>query len=60
MDIEASARNQGVTENDILHALRNHWRAVESDDSAVTMYVGPSTTAAPLEVGVVTDEEGQL
>lgn len=30
----------------------------ETDDPAVTMYVGPSTTAVPLEVGVVTDEEG--
>lgn len=58
MDIEASARKHGVTDNDMLHALRNHWRAFETDDPAVIMYIGPTTTAEPLEVGVVTDEEG--
>lgn len=30
----------------------------ETDDLAVTMFVGPSTTAEPLEIGVVTDDEG--
>lgn len=58
MDIEASACKHGVTEDDMLHALRNHWRAFETDDAAVTMYIGPATTSEPLEVGVVTDEDG--
>jgi hypothetical protein len=58
VDIEASARKHGVPDDDMLHALRNHWRAVETDDPAVTLYIGPATTAEPLEVGVVTDEEG--
>jgi len=58
LDIEASARQHGVTEDGMLHALRNHWRAFETDDPDVTMYIGPATTAEPLEVGVVTDEEG--
>jgi hypothetical protein len=58
VDIEASARKHGVTEDDMLHALRNHWRAFETDDPAVIMYIGPATNADPLEVGVVTDEEG--
>jgi hypothetical protein len=58
VDIEASARKHGVTEEDMLHALRHHWRAFETGDPAVTMFIGPSTTAEPLEVGVVTDEEG--
>ena len=42
----------------MIHALRHHWRAFETDDLAVTMFVGPSTSAEPLEVGVVTDQEG--
>ena len=58
MDIEASARKHGVPDEDMLHALRHHWRAYETDDPAVTLFLGPSTTAEPLEVGVVTDDEG--
>ena len=58
MDIEASARKHGVSDNDMLHALRHHWRAFETDDDAVTMFIGPSTDAEPIEVGVVTDSEG--
>lgn len=34
------------------------WRAFETDDPAVTMFIGPSRNAEPLEVGVVSDEEG--
>ncbi len=41
-----------------MHALRNHWKAFETDDPAVTMFIGPSTTAQPLEVGVVVDDDG--
>lgn len=58
MDIAASARKHGVTDDDMLHALRHHWRAFETDDPDVTMFIGPSTLAAPLEVGVVTDADG--
>lgn len=58
VDIEASARKHGVSDDDMLHALRHHWRAFETDDAAVTMFIGPSRTAEPLEVGVVSDEEG--
>lgn len=58
MDIEASARKHGVSDEDMLHALRHHWRAFDTDDPAVTMFVGPSRKAEPLGVGVVTDEEG--
>lgn len=47
VDIEASARKHGVTEDDMLHALRNHWRAFETDDPAVIMYIGPAKTADP-------------
>ena len=58
MDIEASARKHGVPDEDMLHAIRHHWRAFETDDPAVTMFIGPSRTAEPLEVGVVIDGAG--
>jgi len=58
VDIEASARKHGVSDEDMLHALRHHWRAFETDDPDVTMFIGPSTKATPLEVGVVFEEEG--
>ncbi len=58
VDIEASARKHGVTGDDMLHALRNHWQAFETNDPAVTMYIGPALNAEPLEIGVVDDEEG--
>ena len=58
MDIEASARKHGVADDDMLHALRHHWRAFETDDPDVTMFIGPSRSGAPLEVGVVTDDDG--
>ena len=58
MDIEASARKHGVLDDDMLHAFRHHWRAFETDDPDVTMFIGPSMTSAPLEVGIVTDDHG--
>lgn len=58
MDIEASARRHDVSDEDMIHALRHHWRAFETDDLAVTMFIGPDRSGAPLEVGVVADEDG--
>lgn len=58
VDIEASARKHGVADDDMLHAFRYHWRAFETDDPDVTMFIGPSTTSTPIEVGVVTDDDG--
>ena len=58
MDIEASARKHGVADDDMLHALRHHRRAFETDDPDVTMFVGPSSDAQPIEVGVVNDDDG--
>ncbi len=58
MEIDANARKHGVTDEDMLHALRHHWRGFETDDPAITMFIGPSTRAEPLEVGVVADDEG--
>jgi hypothetical protein len=56
IEIDASARRHGVLDQDMLHALRHHWRAFETDDDAVLMVIGPSATGAPLEIGVVFDD----
>jgi hypothetical protein len=58
VDIEASARKHGVADEDMFHAVRHHWRAFETNDPTVTMFIGPSRTAEPLEVGVVSDDDG--
>ncbi len=58
MDIEASARKHDVSDDDMLHALRHHWRSFDTDDEAVSMFIGPALNGEPLEVGVVTDDDG--
>jgi hypothetical protein len=58
VDIESSARKHGVHDDDMLHALRLHWRAYMTDDPAVTLFIGPSRSGEPLEIGVVVDSEG--
>ncbi|MCB0992877.1 MAG: hypothetical protein KDB16_18010 [Acidimicrobiales bacterium] len=58
MDVEPAARKHGVPDDDMLHALRHHWRAFETNDPAVTMFIGPSRSGEPLEVGVVQDDQG--
>ena len=58
MEIEASARKHGVAEEDMLHALWNAMDAFETDDPAVTMFIGPSRSTQILEIGVVVDAEG--
>ena len=40
------------------HAVRHHWRAFETDDPAVAMLIGPTRSGEPLEIGVVSDDEG--
>lgn len=58
MEIVASARKHGIRDDDMLHALRHYWRHFDTDDPSVTLFIGPSTTAEPLEVAVVRDEDG--
>jgi hypothetical protein len=58
MDIEPSARKHGITDDDMIHAFRNHWKSFETDDADVTMLIGPATSGEPLEVGVVVDDVG--
>lgn len=58
MDIDPTARKHGVPDDYMVHAFRHHWKAYETNDPDVTMFIGPSTTGEPLEVGVVIDDEG--
>lgn len=58
MDIEPSARKHGVADDDMIHAFRTHWKAYETDDPGVTMFIGPTRSGDPLEVGVVIDDDG--
>lgn len=58
MFIEPSARKHGVQDEDMRHAFRHHWRRIETDDVARTVFIGPSTSGEPLEVVVVSDEAG--
>ncbi|MXZ99502.1 MAG: hypothetical protein F4076_08750 [Acidimicrobiaceae bacterium] len=56
MFIRSSARKHGVRDEDMRHALRHHWKQIETDDVARTVFIGPSTTGEPLEIVVVYDE----
>lgn len=58
MFIEPSARKHGVRDEDMRHALRHHWRVIETDNVARTVFIGPSTTGEPLEIVIVSDEAG--
>ena len=58
MEILPSACKHGIAEVDMLHALRHHWRNFATNDPAVTLFIGPSTSGRPLEVGVVDDQDG--
>ena len=54
-----SARRHGISDEDMLHAYRNPMRAFrDEDDENFIMYIGDNRSGQPLEVGVVTDEDG--
>jgi hypothetical protein len=52
MRIGEPARKHGVSDADILHAVRNAMRWVEMDDD-LTMLIGAASNGAPLEIGVL-------
>jgi len=58
VEIKASARKPGVSDDDMSHAFRHQWRVFEADDPDVTMFIGPSSDADAREVGVVDDADG--
>lgn len=49
--ILASARKHGITDNDMLHAIRNSIRQLSLDD--LVMFIGPDNSGNLIEVGVV-------
>lgn len=50
--IASSARKHGISDEDMLHALRNPVRA-EYLDEGFTMFTGPAQNGTLLEIGVV-------
>ena len=52
VDIVPSARKHGVTDDDMRHALKHSWAVHSTDDPAVTIHIGPSKSAQPLEIAV--------
>ncbi len=52
MRIGEPARKHGVSDVDIMHAVRNAMRWVEMDDD-LTMLIGAATDGALLEIGVL-------
>lgn len=59
MEIRASARKHGISDDAIRHAINNAIVAITRPDQPdFTMLVGPDTRAALLEVGVLeTDDQ---
>ena len=57
--IASSARKHGVSDEDMLHALRNPIR-VEDLGDGLTMFAGAARDGTPLEVGVVDSDSGPL
>jgi hypothetical protein len=56
--IAPSARKHGISDEDMIHALRHHLFPMATEDPEVIIYVGPSRTAEPLEIGVLDDDDG--
>jgi hypothetical protein len=52
--IPASARQHGVSDDDMLHAYRNPTRVFTIDD--LTMLIGGDQTGRLLEIGIVTGD----
>ena len=52
MRIGAPARKHGISDDDILHAIRTATRKVEMDED-LTMLIGPARDGTPLEIGVL-------
>lgn len=48
--ILASARKHGISDNDMLHAIRNFIRELSLDD--LVMFIGPDSSGRLIEVGV--------
>lgn len=60
MRITNSARKHGVSDADILHALRNALRDPIDLEDSKTLYIGSSHDGAPLEVIVIEDHDPRV
>jgi hypothetical protein len=61
VQIRASAREHGIDDEDILHALRHAlaWQRLDSAEApAMTLIVGPDRAATLLETIVVHEDDG--
>jgi hypothetical protein len=57
--ISASARKHGISDDDMLHALRNPIGADYLDESR-TMFIGAARDGTLLEVGVADSDDGPV
>ncbi len=57
VEIYASARKHGITEEDILHAIQHALAAGEQDDGKV-LYLGPDSAGNLIEVVSVAVDDG--
>ena len=53
--IAPSARKHGISDEDMLHALKHQLFGIATEDPEIIIYVGASRTAEPLEIGVLDD-----
>jgi hypothetical protein len=59
IEIAASARRHGVSDNAIRHALRKAFGSLPPDPGVV-LYIGPDETGHLLEIGVLTTDDGPI
>ncbi len=57
-EIAPSARKHGITDEDIRHALKHYWMIRNTDNPAITIYIGPSKSVQLLEIIIVDDSDG--
>ena len=58
MRVTESARDHGVADDDMHHAIRNYVKVLpDQGDSELVMFIGPGYDATMLEIGVVEDDE---
>jgi hypothetical protein len=60
IEIAASARRHGVSDNAMRHAPRNAIRFAPTPDPALVLYIGPDETGHLLELGVLMTDDGPI
>lgn len=59
MEIATHAQKHGVSDEDMLHAIRNVLRTVEAETPQATLYLGPDHSGNLLEVVVLDDDPSE-